>query len=61
MGVPRGHESFFTKERFTEERAAFRSTICSATAAPQNQLQLANCSRLKICVVGCEVLQGVGA
>jgi len=32
-----------------EERAAFRSTICSASAAPQNQ---ANCTRPKICVVG---------
>jgi len=35
----------------------------SATAAPQNQLQLAECTcrkiSLKICVVGCEVLRGV--
>ena len=34
----------------------------SATAAPQNQLHraLAECTRLKICTVGCEALRGVG-
>ena len=30
-------------------------------AAPQNQLHLRNCSRPKICVVGCEVLSGVAS
>jgi len=33
----------------------------TASAPPQNQLHLAECSRLKICMVGCGVLQGVGA
>ena len=32
----------------------------SATAAPQNQLHLAECSCRKSCVVGCEVICGVG-
>jgi hypothetical protein len=36
----------------------------SATAAPQNQLQFAECSRsksrLKICMVGCDALRYVG-
>jgi hypothetical protein len=31
----------------------------TATAAPQNQLHLANCTRRKICVVGCDVARGV--
>ena len=32
----------------------------SASAAPRNQLHLRNCTRPKICVVGCGVLCGVG-
>ena len=32
----------------------------SASAAPQNQLQLAECTCRKSCVVGCDVLSGVG-
>jgi len=31
----------------------------SASAAPQNQLQLAECTCRKSCVVGCDALQGV--
>jgi len=42
-----------------EERRAFCYTHSnSATAAPQNQ---ANCTRPKICAVGCEVLRGVAS
>ena len=33
----------------------------SASAAPQNQLQFAECSRPKSCMVGCGVVSGVGA
>jgi len=42
----------------------FRSANCygcsnSASSAPQNQLQLAECTCRKSCVVGCGVLRGL--
>jgi len=36
------------------------ATPCEDRQPPQNQLHLAECTCRKSCMVGCDVLQGVG-